>query len=212
MAQFHDASRARPIFRTAQPNMGHCTKLVEATSHVNEKKSISIKFLLIVFIYYSLEVAPLKSFVFKRCLWARLSLRDACRRGERVGSWSEPCRPNWWLRPSLEHFEGKEERNSRTAGRTQQLFISQSQPSLGQRWPSRNGAQAGADGPAGLLASKQSQASNADLPAVTISGFEASHSGWVIKVNDSTRVFRFLNGFNNMMHCSYEKASVFIGK
>jgi hypothetical protein len=54
-----------------------------------------------------------------------------------IGSWSEPCRPNWWLRPSLEHFEGKEERNSSGGRQHQQaaaaaeytaaqLFISQS--------------------------------------------------------------------------------------
>ena len=62
---------------------------------------------------------------------------DCCSSSSSIGSWSEPCRPNWWLRPSLEHFEGKEERNS-SGGRQQkaaaaaaeytaaQLFISQS--------------------------------------------------------------------------------------
>ena len=44
-----------------------------------------------------------------------------------IGSWSEPCRPNWWLRPSLEHFEGKEERNS-SGGRQQQQQHSFSSP------------------------------------------------------------------------------------
>ena len=53
---------------------------------------------------------------------------DCC--SSSIGSWSEPCRPNWWLRPSLEHFEGKEERNS-SGGRQQQHSFSSPKASFG---------------------------------------------------------------------------------
>ena len=148
---------------------------------------------------------------------------DCC--SSSIGSWSEPCRPNWWLRPSLEHFEGKEERNS-SGGRQQQQQHSFSSPkaSFGPSLCRRCADGVGGGGrlavdpvwtavtatAASLLccvsppslprrrlaASVQPPAAPhyvlcqapsysmllTDLPAVTISGFEASHNGrniWV---------------------------------
>ena len=135
-----------------------------------------------------------------------------------VGSWSEPCRPNWWLRPSLEHFEGKEERNSSGVcgggdwSRQQQHSSSFSSPKAsfgpsvcrrwrsdgsggGRRWwqwtrsgpplPPRPATPHTPPAPGHSHRQAPSYASTVlltDLPAVTISGFEASHNGrniWV---------------------------------
>ena len=144
-----------------------------------------------------------------------------------IGSWSEPCRPNWWLRPSLEHFEGKEERNSSGGRQQQQHSFSSPKASFGPSLCRRCADGVGGGGrlavdpvwtavtatAASLLccvsppslphrrrrptASVQPppaaphyvlcQAPSysmllTDLPAVTISGFEASHNGrniWV---------------------------------
>ena len=54
-----------------------------------------------------------------------------CCSSSSIGSWSEPCRPNWWLRPSLEHFEGKEERNSSGGRQQQQHSFSSPKASFG---------------------------------------------------------------------------------
>ena len=142
---------------------------------------------------------------------------DCC--SSSIGSWSEPCRPNWWLRPSLEHFEGKEERNS-SGGRQQQHSFSSPKASFGpslcrrSRWwrwraavdpvwtavtatasllccvspPSlpRRRLAASVQPPAAphyvLCQAPSYSMLLTDLPAVTISGFEASHNGrniWV---------------------------------
>ena len=132
-----------------------------------------------------------------------------------IGSWSEPCRPNWWLRPSLEHFEGKEERNSSgdaaaagcgavggggggvvaaTAGSRHSFSSPKASfgPSICTRWRWRQWTRSGPPlpprpatphtppAPGHSHRQAPSYASTVlltDLPAVTISGFEASHSG-----------------------------------